>query len=223
MKYKRPKIYKIVKVCNKKLKCVLYETSRVNTAKNYFKRMYDLQSNILFPKKFTTFQSGVKYTEDRDELLLIRSVPKSGKFTPRVVERVDGSKLSEVKIDDQYILMDKFYLEIEEKFMVYKNKKKSKMIGSDILKKHIIPKMRKIESIYRFNNKIIFDDMVIFCKNVIDSNRLYTFIFDFIHPQPFNNILFVGDAPESMKSEIIDRIVLITGLTKSRICRLTLK
>lgn len=211
----------ILKTVNKTLKKILVKGDYTKL-KPMFKDMYESQSNILIPRKFKAKQSGIEYCETDVEILFVRNISKDYDPKLKTYESVKGGLVKE-KIIGKYILIDKFVLEVEEKFNVYCDGVCEKLTGSEYLKKHIVPNMLASDIVYKLDNKICFKNTAVFCKNIVDSHRLYSFLYDLVSVQPFCNLTFIGSVPDSMRKTIFENIKNISNLTMNRIYRTNLK
>lgn len=207
--------YRVAIVKNRKLFRVIQDYKYFKHASNKFNKIYE-ENQAFYQKKYINSD---KIDRVDYEVLLLAKTDGEKKF--RKVFNLYGDKVEE-EIVGNWRIVKKFPYKQEETFYVYGFK--NRLDVADIISNIITPRLESFYYITMVLNKIVIynydDDIeVILCKNLVETKRLYEFIFNFLYHQKILNLVFMGTATRKIRSMLYDRMEVHTGLKRQELYR----
>ena len=224
---RRPCIYRVVLVKNKKAVKILFRNAHQERAYDRYNKL--ISDNVVyFPKRFNnakTIATPVVY-----ELLLIKKRTEADK--DRMVRNDIGQMVEEKSTSKNWVILERKPYNIEETLYVFghdpiHDRFDFKRILKEILMKNIRLK-GMVKEVVIVNNKIIiqsdWDDFnLILCKCTSDAIRLHDTLKKAVSKSAMKNILFLGRVWEHRIGDMYQLIMEHTGWSRVKVGRVTTK
>lgn len=181
-------------------------------AREAYDKLKEMSDAVEYP---AISKGNTKTLQIENEVLLLQK-NRDGTKT-NMWDRNEFGKLREVQTnDDNYVVFDKFKLNIEEKFMVFgyppSDKKTFRWIMDNIVPKGLDEST--IRRVMLFKNKVVFKnddgnlDMVT-CKRVSDAIKLYNLLKHKCEEEGLSKVYFMGsyDNDPERKRKMADEII----------------